>query len=361
MLATCEVEKSDLVEKDRTQLKKIKTKLPIVEVTQKELKKVIKEHDEWDEGHDENGAKGGAKENEDWSPTAVSSLLDAWGDKYQAANNGKLTMKNWCQVSNEVSIRCAKTKKPKGVFQCKQKVKALKRRYNREKMAKRFPTSAPSSWEFYDVMNVILGETPKFEVTTIDDREVTPSSGENGLLLDSKPGGEKMKGPITGVEDVRTHNHVTLPKEEEAPAVYDAVLNTRLRTTKLVPKESPAAVKTPRSESSYYMKQKRKSTALNEKDAYKHRDYRTTRSVITSLLRIAEKPSYKRKIRTSTRQYVEETNMVSALMTFGAMIQHLERNQTAMMEKVLMEQSQVLADFVKTLKHNNQVREVTKY
>lgn len=123
---------------------------------------INKEHDEGIEIDDIVKKEGyQTKDNEDWSPNAINSLLNAWCNHYKNEFEcSKLNVDHaWKEISKEVSGRSGCLKKPKDLEQCKLKLKAMKGRYNREKMAKKFNPNEPSSWEWYDTMNTLLSGT----------------------------------------------------------------------------------------------------------------------------------------------------------------------------------------------------------
>lgn len=328
--------------------------------------------------------------NEDWSPSAISSLLDVWGDCYQTLNNGKLQMENWSDIASEVSNRCCRTKAPKDPLQCKLKVKALKRRYNRERMAKRFPPSARNlqQWEWYDVMDAILEGAPHCVMVVAHD----PSKDENSKLCEEsvaspvsvckemKPCDESIVSPMSELhenpepnstkvtessrlDEAKSHLRVKLPKEDEPPIVCATKMNSKVRATKLFVRDSnSSATMTPRSESSYCMKRKYKKTMAFQCDKHRHdREIRMTRALVAAIFRIAKRPNKKTKRKSDSckARGVQESKVLSACMDFGAMFQQFEKNQLHIMEKILKEQSLVLSEFVKTLKYNNHVREVS--
>ena len=370
-------------------------KLPNIKVNETPLERYNWCNDSHGEGNetDDGGKRGmnGSKNlNEDWSPSAISSLLDVWGDCYQTLNNGKLRMENWSDIASEVSNRCRKTKTPKDPLQCKLKVKSLKRRYNRERMAKRFPPSARDlqQWEWYDVMDGILEGAPHCVMVVAHD----PSKGENSKLCkesvvspmsickEMKLGDESITSPLFELHENLEHNptktiessrldeaksqlRVKLPKEDEPPIVCATKMNSKVRASKLFVRDSNSSTTmTPRSESSYCMKRKYKKTMAFQCDKHRHdREIRMTRALVTAIFRIAKRPNQKTKKKSNTckARGVQESKVLSACMDFGAMFQQFEKNQINIMENILKEQSSILSEFVKTLKYNNHVREVS--
>lgn len=126
---------------------------------------------EKDEGHETPSKRQeSSRDNEDWSPTAISSLLDAWCHCYKnATKSSKLDMDCvWKEISAEVSKRCKSSKKPKDLDQCKSRLKSMQGRYNREKLAKKFNPNECSSWEWYDTMNSLFIENPHFMLNSMD-------------------------------------------------------------------------------------------------------------------------------------------------------------------------------------------------
>ena len=147
-------------------------------------------------------------------------------------------------------------------------------------------------------------------------------------------------------------------RRNEQMALSIAREDSEAHSAKLLSTESPMASVTPRSESNYSSKQKKRLRVFSR---YKYeQENRSTRTFFTDLMHATNNvPRFKKWNRFQARSsHLYEPNIVMALMTFGAMIQQLEKNHIVLMERVLNEQSTILNDFVKTLKYNDQIREV---
>jgi hypothetical protein len=187
----------------------------IVKLTKINVKKfdinnesINKEHDERNEIDNTIKKESYTKENEDWSPNAITSLLNAWRDHDKDTTIcSKLDMDcTWKEISAEVSKRSGNSKKPKDCEQCKLKFKAMQGRYNREKMAKKFNPKEPNSWEWYDTMDTLFKGIPCSRSNSIDIKNIK----EGASAIDNTP------SLITyyDVKDKHIEKHVV---EESAP------------------------------------------------------------------------------------------------------------------------------------------------
>lgn len=88
---------------------------------------------------------------DEWSEGAVSSLLEAYEDKWVLRNRAKLKGHDWEEVARHVSSRCNCTKSPKTQTQCKNKIESMKKRYRSE-------SAAPdvSSWPLFPRLDLLL-------------------------------------------------------------------------------------------------------------------------------------------------------------------------------------------------------------
>ncbi|BBN06418.1 homoserine O-acetyltransferase/O-succinyltransferase [Marchantia polymorpha subsp. ruderalis] len=99
---------------------------------------------------------GKVKDREEWSDGAISSLLDAYEEKYTKLDRGHLKGRDWEEVSSVVNGRCGAQKTAKGVMNCKYKMDTLKRRYKVEKDKKRSSGSMKSRWPWYARMEQLV-------------------------------------------------------------------------------------------------------------------------------------------------------------------------------------------------------------
>ena len=80
------------------------------------------------------GGAGGSGGNDrlkrdEWSEGAVSSLLEAYENKWVLRNRAKLKGHDWEDVARHVSARVNCTKSSKTQTQCKNKIESMKKRY----------------------------------------------------------------------------------------------------------------------------------------------------------------------------------------------------------------------------------------
>ncbi|OMO87363.1 Actin-binding FH2 [Corchorus olitorius] len=107
------------------------------------------------------GAGGGGGGNDrlkrdEWSEGAVSSLLEAYENKWVLRNRAKLKGHDWEDVARYVSARANCTKSPKTQTQCKNKIESMKKRYRSESA-----TADGSSWPLYPRLDLLLrGSAP---------------------------------------------------------------------------------------------------------------------------------------------------------------------------------------------------------
>ncbi|XP_024389101.1 uncharacterized protein [Physcomitrium patens] len=102
----------------------------------------------------------------EWSETATTVLLQAFGEKYRALDRGNFTSKIWADIAARVNSRGSLTGNlvdgiPKTQEQCRIKVDNLKKRYKVEREKKRVSGSVTSKWIFYDMMDELIGANPR--------------------------------------------------------------------------------------------------------------------------------------------------------------------------------------------------------
>lgn len=88
---------------------------------------------------------------DEWSEGAVSSLLEAYENKWVLRNRAKLKGHDWEDVARHVSSRAGCTKSPKTQTQCKNKIESMKKRYRSESS-----TADASSWPLYPRLDLLL-------------------------------------------------------------------------------------------------------------------------------------------------------------------------------------------------------------
>ncbi|XP_044966425.1 uncharacterized protein LOC123426630 isoform X2 [Hordeum vulgare subsp. vulgare] len=99
------------------------------------------------------------KDREEWTDGAISSLLDAYTDRFELLNRGNLRGRDWEDVAAAVTDGHGKGSGGKSVEQCKNKIDNLKKRYKVE--CQRIAGSASASlWPWYKQMEQIMGNSP---------------------------------------------------------------------------------------------------------------------------------------------------------------------------------------------------------
>jgi hypothetical protein len=106
------------------------------------------------------GASDYRKDREEWTDGAISSLLDAYTERFEQLNRGNLRGRDWEDVAAAVTDRQGKTSGVKSVEQCKNKIDNLKKRYKVE--CQRLAGSgsgAASHWPWFKKMEQIVGNS----------------------------------------------------------------------------------------------------------------------------------------------------------------------------------------------------------
>lgn len=111
-------------------------------------------------GGGSSGASDYRKDREEWTDGAISSLLDAYTDRFEQLNRGNLRGRDWEDVAGAVTDGQGKTTGGKSVEQCKNKIDNLKKRYKVE--CQRLAGSgggAISHWPWFKKMEQIVGNS----------------------------------------------------------------------------------------------------------------------------------------------------------------------------------------------------------
>ncbi|KAF8667338.1 hypothetical protein HU200_053013 [Digitaria exilis] len=109
------------------------------------------------------GSSGGSdyrKDREEWTDGAISSLLDAYTDRFEQLNRGNLRGRDWEDVAGAVTDGQGKAAGGKSVEQCKNKIDNLKKRFKVE--CQRLASSgsgAVSHWPWFKKMEQIVGNS----------------------------------------------------------------------------------------------------------------------------------------------------------------------------------------------------------
>ncbi|KAF8403649.1 hypothetical protein HHK36_011753 [Tetracentron sinense] len=123
---------------------------------------------------------------DEWSQGAVSSLLDAYEEKWVLRNRAKLKGHDWEDVAQSVSARANSTKSPKTLTQCKNKIESMKKRYRSESA-----TTDVSSWPLFSRLDLLLrcGAHPP-----------NPPSHPSLMVLDQLPPPPPPPPPPPGIQ-----------------------------------------------------------------------------------------------------------------------------------------------------------------
>lgn len=95
-----------------------------------------------------------------WTEEATSTLVDAWGRRYVELNRGNLRQKDWQDVADAVNALHGHTKKTHRTdVQCKNRIDTIKKKYKIEKTRVSGPNGVPSTWLFFNRLDVLIGPT----------------------------------------------------------------------------------------------------------------------------------------------------------------------------------------------------------
>lgn len=119
------------------------------------------------------------KDREEWSDSAISCLLDVYGDKFTQLNRGNLRGRDWMEVAEIVNEKCDKQKSCKSTEQCKNKIDNLKKRYKVELQKMNSGSLPVSRWHWFKKMESIVGNTPSFKCASDEDK----SCGGSAYML----------------------------------------------------------------------------------------------------------------------------------------------------------------------------------
>lgn len=131
------------------------------------------------------GGGGDRLKRDEWSEGAVSTLLEAYENKWILRNRAKLKGHDWEDVAHHVSSRANCTKSPKTQTQCKNKIESMKKRYRSESS-----TADASSWPLYPRLDLLLrgnsataAVTPSPQVLPQHQQPSIPTSANPPLML----------------------------------------------------------------------------------------------------------------------------------------------------------------------------------
>ncbi|CAL9081650.1 unnamed protein product [Musa textilis] len=126
------------------------------------------------------------KDREEWSDTAISSLLDAYTEKYVQLNRGNLRGRDWEDVATIVSERCNKQKVGKSVEQCKNKIDNLKKRYKVECQRLSSGGLPASHWPWFKKMEQLVGSSSSSSKAAPDDDKSITLGGSATVMRQIK-------------------------------------------------------------------------------------------------------------------------------------------------------------------------------
>ena len=93
-----------------------------------------------------------------WPKNDVQTLILKFEDVYVNLNHGNLGKKHWDKVENDVNLECITSLTG---IQYKYKWNILKKTFKKEKQVENNIGVPPSTWNFYNNMEQIIGKTPK--------------------------------------------------------------------------------------------------------------------------------------------------------------------------------------------------------
>ncbi|KAF5193977.1 Uridylate kinase [Thalictrum thalictroides] len=124
------------------------------------------------------------KDREEWTDTAIDTLLDAYTDKFVQLNRGNLRGRDWEDVAAIVSGRSNNNNKQKGcksVEQCKNKVDNLKKRYKVEKQRMLNYGLSVSHWTWFKKIEQIIINSTSSKSVSDEDKSGNGSGSANVL------------------------------------------------------------------------------------------------------------------------------------------------------------------------------------
>lgn len=90
----------------------------------------------------------------EWSESAITGLLDAFGARYIASHRGNLRGKDWADVTR--AVNASGITGTKSVEQCRNKIDNLKKRFKLER-----EKGTLSAWPWFRTLDAIVGRAPK--------------------------------------------------------------------------------------------------------------------------------------------------------------------------------------------------------
>ncbi|XP_020111550.1 uncharacterized protein LOC109726396 isoform X2 [Ananas comosus] len=157
------------------------------------------------------------KDREEWSDTAIDSLLDAYTERFEQLNRGNLRGRDWEDVATIVSDRCDGQKAGKSVEQCKNKIDNLKKRYKVECQRLSSGGLAVSHWPWFKKMEHIIGNSSSSsKAGPDDDKSLVPitstSTSRQQIKSLSNPRWKRVVLKISGASLAGAAPHNVDPK-----------------------------------------------------------------------------------------------------------------------------------------------------
>ncbi|KAK7291455.1 hypothetical protein RIF29_06615 [Crotalaria pallida] len=97
---------------------------------------------------------------EDWTEHATFVLLEVWGDKFLQLGRNSLRTEDWHDVAEKVS---EEMKVERNVFQCRNMLDKLKRRYKKEKARIDEMCLSTSKWAYFKKMDMLMASSARQE------------------------------------------------------------------------------------------------------------------------------------------------------------------------------------------------------
>ncbi|WOK97294.1 hypothetical protein Cni_G06002 [Canna indica] len=137
------------------------------------------------------------KDREEWSDTAIGSLLDAYTEKFVQLSRGNLRGRDWEDVATIVSDRCNKQKAAKSVEQCKNKIDNLKKRYKVECQRLSGGGLPSSHWPWFRKMEQLVGSSSSSSKAVLEDDKSVTLGGPATVVRQMKRCPVAASGPVS--------------------------------------------------------------------------------------------------------------------------------------------------------------------
>ncbi|URE42941.1 Alcohol dehydrogenase transcription factor Myb/SANT-like [Musa troglodytarum] len=132
------------------------------------------------------------KRREEWTDTAIGSLLDAYTAKYEQLNRGNLRGRDWEDVATTVSERCNKS-----VERCKNKIDNLKKQYKVECQRLNSSGVPTGHWPWFKKMEQIVGSSSSSLKAASDDDKSITVGGPAAVMTRIRSYPVAISGPVS--------------------------------------------------------------------------------------------------------------------------------------------------------------------